>query len=113
MIATRKTIKAISIFTAGICTILFVTILYYQFYLPESYTVDAGENLSLASPTISASQSQDQTESVAQKNQKKEMLNLWGIFPIKEVAVQSCEPVTLVPSGNPFGRSGIIPPSYQ
>jgi stage IV sporulation protein B len=103
MIATRKTIKAISIFTAGICTILFVTILYYQFYLPESYTVDAGENLSLASPTISASQSQNQTESVAQKNQKKEMLNLWGIFPIKEVAVQSCEPVTLVPSGNPFG----------
>lgn len=103
MIATRKTIKGISVLIAAICTILFTTILYYQIYLPESYTVDTGDNLTLASPSVSVSQSQEQTRAVSQETQKKTILNLWGVFPIKEVSVQSSDPVTLIPSGSPFG----------
>ncbi len=103
MIATRKTIQAISVLTAGICTLLFITIFYYQLYLPEEYTVDFGQNLTLATPTVTASQTQSQTQTVSQENQKKATLNLWGLFPIKEVSVQSSEAISLIPSGNPFG----------
>ncbi|MBR0483266.1 MAG: SpoIVB peptidase [Oscillospiraceae bacterium] len=81
--------------SAILCTQPVCRAFYYAGHLADSYYVTAGETLEV-SHCIGALPASGMAVSATQ-------LKLFGIFPVKEVAVQPSEEVMLVPCGQPFG----------
>ena len=81
--------------SAILCTQPVCRAFYYAGHLADSYYVTAGETLEV-SHCIGALPASGMAVSATQ-------LKLFGIFPVKEVAVQPSEEVMLVPCGHPFG----------
>ncbi|MBE6875929.1 MAG: hypothetical protein E7496_04275, partial [Ruminococcus sp.] len=81
--------------SAILCTHPVCRAFYCAGHLADSYYVKNGETLEV-SHCIGAVPASGMAVSATQ-------LKLFGIFPVKEVAVQPSEEVMLVPCGQPFG----------
>ena len=81
--------------SAVLCTQPVCRAFYYAGHLADSYYVKNGETLEV-SHCIGSARTSGMAVSATQ-------LKLFGIFPVKEVAVQPSEEVMLVPCGQPFG----------
>lgn len=78
--------------------------LWYGASLPDRYYVSQGEDLVLTQRAVVAvEQSSDQQAVMSSTRPQNQTLSLFGIMPIKTVAVQECEDLTVIPSGEAFG----------
>lgn len=89
----RIFLSGITALSALLCMHPVCRAFYYAGHLADSYYVRSGECLQVSHCIADVS---DVHVSAAQ-------LKLFGIFPVKEVAVQPSEDVMLVPCGQPFG----------
>ncbi len=78
--------------------------LWYGASLPDRYYVSQGEDLVLTQRAVVAvEESSDQQAVMSSTRPQNQTLSLFGIMPIKTVAVQECEDLTVIPSGEAFG----------
>lgn len=100
----RKAIQRFAAVLSALSVVLFIQIIHYDSALPEHYYSHTGEQLSLKQSSLSTSyQNSGASEVYSPAGQQKATINLMGIFPVKQVSVQSIEVPELVPSGKPFG----------
>ncbi len=86
--------------------LIFSYVIYYNQTLPEYFLSDTGEEISLATSVPINCQGNEyfDTEQVStSQNKLTRSLKLFGIIPIKDVAVSTQSPAYLVPCGTPFG----------
>ncbi len=78
--------------------------LYYAGHLADSYYIRQGEQLELAAG-MTAAPVRKTTPAALMSSDKPEQIQLrmFGIVPVKQVALQTTEEVMLVPCGQPFG----------
>ncbi len=85
--------SGITALAAIVCLHPVCSAFYYAGHLADSYYVRRGEALQVAHCIAEVPESQA----------RPAQLKLFGIFPVKEVAVQPAEEIMLVPCGQPFG----------
>lgn len=79
---------------------------YYAGHLADAYEIRQGETLTLHTIFPITATSADTVTAAALTNQhasQKTDLKLFGIFPIKQIELQTVDTVMLVPCGQPFG----------
>lgn len=77
---------------------------YLNDYLPDRYTIDRGSSLTLSQDYLSTHFTSSENYPVsAQNGQQKQSVRLLGMIPVKDVSVETAQPTTLIPSGEPFG----------
>ncbi len=108
-------IKKATVLLLSLSTVLFSYIIYYDQTLPEYFSTTSNEQISLETsvPINSEPPTKSQSKQVSTTTDKLvQSLKLFGIFPIKDVAVSSQKPVYLTPCGTPFGikmyTSGVV-----
>lgn len=78
--------------------------LWYGVSLPDRYYVSQGDDLVLTQRAVVAVENGSQEQAVMSSTRpQNQTLSLFGIMPIKTVAVQECEDLTVIPSGEAFG----------
>lgn len=103
----KRCLKALSgatiLFLISIC----IAIVYYTVELPDSYEVTEGTILKIDSvDNVTSTPTSLEVQSVSSNaNPLNEVstLKLFGVIPIKNVTVNTVEPLLLIPSGEPFG----------
>ena len=111
----RILIKKSTALLLAISVLLFSYIIYYEQTLPGVFTCALNEEISLETSVPINSEALTRTQSKQVSTTTKELvrsLKLFGIIPIKDVAVSTQKPVYLVPCGTPFGikmyTSGVV-----
>lgn len=101
----RKIIHRITAGLMAFSVALFSGIIYLDQTFPEEYYVSSGETLTLSQSYLTTSYPSGQkTSAVYQNNGSQTVsLNLFGIFPVKNVSTKSTQAPSLIPSGSPFG----------
>lgn len=85
-------------------TLLWGLNLWYGASLPDRYYVSQGEELVLTQRAVVAMEDSSQQRAVMSSTRpQNQTLSLFGIMPIKTVAVQECPDMTVIPSGEAFG----------
>lgn len=85
-------------------TVVFCSVGYFQYTLPDRYTVTRGESLYLG-PLITGSpvESDRSVAQVGKQEQYQSSLRLLGTVPIKQVAVTVVDAPVVTVCGTPFG----------
>ena len=90
--------------TLVLAVILWGVNLWYGISLPNQYYVSQGEDLVLTQRAVVAVETvSDQQAVMSSTHPQNQTLSLFGIMPIKTVAVQECQDLTVIPSGEAFG----------
>lgn len=89
------------------CGVLFAAIIALGYTMPEQFSVVTGSTLSLHG-AVSASTGKDPAQakaaaSLTPGSTYTASLRLFGLFPIKEVAVNVVDAASVIPCGTPFG----------
>ena len=89
------------------CGVLMAAIIALSYTMPEQFSVVTGSTLTLHG-AVSASTQKDsaQAEAVASLSPGSTYtasLRLFGLFPIKDVAVNVVDATSVIPCGTPFG----------
>lgn len=108
--AAGRWIRRGCITLAAACTLLFSTIFLLGNTMPEQFSVVSGSSLRLTG-AVSASAgthkdngaSSTAVASLSPGSSYTASLRLFGIFPIKEVAVNVVDSISVIPCGTPFG----------
>ncbi len=103
----KKTIQTIFIALAAACTVALGGIIYWYCYLPSSYYIEQGTELSIDT-AITAKNTAHGKQSVTTVNASvgdsyAATLHWMGLFPVKEVTVTVVDERTVVVGGLPFG----------
>ena len=89
--------------TLVLAVILWGLNLWYGISLPNQYYVSQGEDLVLTQRAVVAVENvSDQQAVMSSTHPQNQTLSLFGIMPIKTVAVQECQDLTVIPSGEAF-----------
>ena len=93
---------AIMLFILNLCAVTG----YYALSLPDSYNVDKGSRLELATTfSIDAVETGavPSFANVDTSGEREASLRLFGVIPVKNVTVHPVDKVMLIPGGQPFG----------
>jgi stage IV sporulation protein B len=99
----QKIVKAAAAAVDIIIVLLLAAVIFLDGYLPDSYYVASGNELTVSGfgGTVQCS---TQTEDVSVDNDvSRAELKLLGLIPIKTVDIRSIETPVLIPCGEPFG----------
>lgn len=107
----KKTLKAITLGMFLLCLTLLTAAVGITNSLPDNFLVTKGEKLTFAqnsSITAFSLEAKDNRAASASSGsgegqQYQADIKLLGLIPIKSVQVQVVQPITVVPSGQPFG----------
>ena len=102
----RILIKKSAAMLLAISVLVFSYIIYYEQTLPEYFSCNSSDEISLATsvPINCEIDIGSKSEQVSTSSGKlTQTLKLFGIIPIKDVAVSNQNPAYLVPCGTPFG----------
>lgn len=104
MIIIKTLFKKISIAYLIFSIFVFSCIIYYDYKLPDRYTVTQNENLSFSMNFVNTNNiNQKKAVSANASNNDKKTLNFMGIIPIKQVSVKENPQINLTPVGKQFG----------
>lgn len=103
--------KAIRFLCAGLtaaCSVLFTAIVFLGNSLPEQFSVVTGYDLKLngtvqVGAQVSGVRQSAPVASLAAGSSYTASLNLFGLFPIKDVTVKVVDATSVIPCGTPFG----------
>ncbi|HPU58909.1 MAG TPA: SpoIVB peptidase S55 domain-containing protein, partial [Candidatus Avimonas sp.] len=104
----RKAIRNISTILFALCSFLFSTIFLIGNAMPEQFNVVSGYDFKLSGAVqVSTQKAQNRLSVPVSKlspgSSYQASLQLFGLFPIKDVKVNVVDVTTVVPSGMPFG----------
>ncbi len=101
----RKCIKQITGCLFLMCAVLWCNLCYYEKVMPDRYTVTEGQELTLTGTLQASSETADGAAQVSavSGNMYHSSIKLFGIFPVKEVAVSVVKEPVVVVAGVPFG----------
>jgi len=108
----RKAIRCCCAWLAVCCAVVFAALVYWDMAIPDQFQVVAGSRLTMNGPitvTETAPNLSDNTHSeipaasLAVGSRYTASLQLFGVFPIKTVAVHVVDPIAVIPCGMPFG----------
>ena len=89
------------------CGVLFAAIIALSYTMPEQFSVVSGSTLTLHGAVSAATQKGSEQEqavaSLSPGSSYTTSLRLFGVFPIKDVAVNVVDSLSVVPCGTPFG----------
>ncbi len=89
------------------CGILFAAIIALSYTMPEQFSVVTGSTLTLHGAVSAATQKGSEQEqavaSLSPGSSYTASLRLFGVFPIKDVAVNVVDSLSVIPCGTPFG----------
>ncbi len=102
----RTCIRNIAVFAVFLVALLWGGIIYFHSTMPKQFSVTVGKTLSLNSivevkPTAQSTVRDVVAESAG--SSYRTSLQLFGIFPVKEITVQVVEEPVVVVAGIPFG----------
>lgn len=103
MIIIKTFFKKLSALYLVFCISIFSYIAFLDYKLPDRYTVCENDNFSLSQSYLKTNNILSNTPVSSDLSNCTKTINLFGIFPIKNVSVKTNKQIDLIPSGNQFG----------